>query len=413
MRAKLGEPLASIQKVARPRLDVTTPSLEALKAFQRGQALNNQGLAAEAIPYFQRAVELDPNFASAYMFLGVAYNNTGQMGLRNEASAKAFSLVDHVSERERLFITGYYYRNVTQEWDKSTEALQLLVRSFPRFVGGHHLLGINYQIKGEYEKALEQHLENALVDPTEANFQAVLMEDYIALDRFEEAKSVAQRAFAAKLTSPFLHRLLLRIAYMQNDRVTQEQETRWLVDHAGESRILNEQLIDATIHGQRRKARQILQRTAEVQRASGEGQPSPVTALDWAFGICEGAARGGTTNPACMDVPALRLAEEARTRKPPPNPDASGLVFQRAKLAMAAGEAQKAASEFQKIVDHKGRNWNGFYPLAHLFLARAAATAGQTAKARRAYQDFLILWKDADSDLTYLSQARKELEELP
>lgn len=136
MRAKLGESLASIQKAAPPRLGVTTPSLEAYQAFRRGQELTSQGLVRERLPYFQRAVELDPNFAVAHLFLGVAYDTAGQIVARDEAFTKAFSLIDHVSERERLFISGDYYRFVTHEWDKATDALQMLVRSYPRFVGG-------------------------------------------------------------------------------------------------------------------------------------------------------------------------------------------------------------------------------------------------------------------------------------
>ncbi|MEO8098669.1 MAG: winged helix-turn-helix domain-containing protein [Acidobacteriota bacterium] len=383
MRAKLGEPLVTIQRIARSRLDVTTPSLEALKAFQRGQALNSQGLSREAIPYFQHAVDLDPNFASAYMFLAVVYGNTGQGGPMREAGTKAFSLIDRVSERERLFISGFYYRSVTLEMDKAVAALEMLVRSYPRFVGGHHLLGTTYVMRGEYEKALPHRVENALIEPKDVMFQQTLIQDYIYLDRFSEAKAAAQRAFSEKLTDPTLHQPLLQMAYIEDDRVAQERVLQWLASHDGEYQSLNEQLIDALVHGHRRKAWDILRRAYEVRRRLGiPGQTSDVKALDWSFGDCE-VASGGPPPIVCMDVPALRLAEERNTRKPPPNPDVSGFIFQRGRLALATGEAQKAVREFQKILGHKGRFWGPLYAPAHLFLARADAAAGQPLKATK------------------------------
>ena len=104
----------------------------------------------------------------------------------------------------------------------------------------------------------------------------------------------------------------------------------------------------------------------------------------------------------------MRLADEQAAKNPPPNPDTADLLYLRGLAGLHAGKGAEAAAEFQKILDHKGRNWGPLYPLAYLGLARAAALAGDTAKAKKAYQDFFALWKDADPDIPTLIAARKE-----
>ncbi len=113
-----------------------------------------------------------------------------------------------------------------------------------------------------------------------------------------------------------------------------------------------------------------------------------------------------------MDAPELRLAEEAAAKNPPANPDNTNRIYQRGLPALNAGKGAEAAAEFQKILDHKGRNWGPLYPLAYLGVARGEAVAGDTAKAKRAYQDFLAMWKDGDKDAPFLIQAAKELANL-
>ena len=246
MRAKLGESLSSIQKTERSQEDVTTNSLEALKAFRLGfdlmaQAASNQ----EAIPHFQRAIELDPNFASAYLFLCLAYGNTGQFALEAESLSKAFALADRVSERERLNISGWYYERVTHDLNKAIDAYQMQVRSYPRVADGYHFLGSAYMVKGEYERALEPLQESARLAPRNLILQARLAEAYVALDRFDEAKAVAEKGFAQKIDGPAIHQLLLRIAYIQDDQAAQAKEIQWLAGKPAEVRSLDLQVVNA------------------------------------------------------------------------------------------------------------------------------------------------------------------------
>ena len=116
LRGELGESLATVQKFDVPLAQATTSSLEALKAYSLGlKAYNEKGMAA-ALPYYQRAIELDPNFAMAYIAVGDIYDSLGEAGRASEYYTKAFQLREHASEREKLTIIADYYETVTGEF---------------------------------------------------------------------------------------------------------------------------------------------------------------------------------------------------------------------------------------------------------------------------------------------------------
>ncbi len=421
MRAKLGESLPSIQKTERPWYDsnnhdsgVTTNSLEALKEFHFGMDLLGQNSSSEAIPHFQRAIELDPDFAVAHLELGVVHSNTGQAVLGEKSYAKAFALINRVSERERLAILGSYYKNVTGELSKAIAVDQMLVRAYPRSALGHNWLFGIYLATGEYEKALEHGLEEARMEPRIPMFQFNLCIVYVKLDRFDEAKAVLERIAQKEPGNLPLHLHRLSIALIQEDQRVQKEEIQWLEGKSEESMSLHLQFLNAIVHGQRRLAKGLFQREFEMaqrQRLALGGKPSP-SMVDGQMGDCEAARKAGINTILCMDASALRLAQEMEAKNPPSNPDATNLLYLRGLEALSAGKGPAAAAEFQKIVDHKGRNWGLFYSPAHLYLARAQAKAGEIAKARGAYEDFLALWKDADRDLPFYIQANKELARL-
>ena len=132
LREKLGESLGSIKKFDVPIEQVTTSSLEALRYYSKGREQHSSGKYAEAIPFYRRAVELDPYFAIAYARLAVVYTNEGQSELSRQASQKAYELRDRVSEREKLYVEWSYYGNVTGQWDKTNETLDLWKKTYPR-----------------------------------------------------------------------------------------------------------------------------------------------------------------------------------------------------------------------------------------------------------------------------------------
>ena len=155
LRTELGESLATVQKLDVPLSEATTSSLEALKAYSLGvKAANEKGPAA-ALPYDQRAIELDPNFAMGYLAVGNDYFNLGELGRASDYYTKAFQLREHASEREKLHITAIYYSNATGELDKAAQSLQEEIESYPRDYRAHSNLGNVYAAQGQYEKATE------------------------------------------------------------------------------------------------------------------------------------------------------------------------------------------------------------------------------------------------------------------
>src|SRR5712691_1642301 len=154
LRAKLGESLASIQKLNYFFQQATTSSLEAFQAYGLGETQNNQGVWLAAIPHYERAVELDPNFAIAYARMSVMYSNAGagERGHGVEFTKKAFALIDRVTERERLYISSQYYSYVVRDLDKTIAAYQAYARTYPRDFTPHLNLGVEYFLSGQLEK---------------------------------------------------------------------------------------------------------------------------------------------------------------------------------------------------------------------------------------------------------------------
>src|SRR5262249_31205782 len=155
LRGELGESLATVQKLDAPLEQATTSSLEALQAYSLGRkAFNEKGIAA-ALPYDQRAIQLDPNFAMGYRAVGNDYASLGELGRASEYFTKAFQLQEHANEREKLNIAADYYLNVTGELDKAVQTFQEEIESYPRRAGAYGNLGVVYAEQGQYEKAVE------------------------------------------------------------------------------------------------------------------------------------------------------------------------------------------------------------------------------------------------------------------
>ncbi len=155
LRTELGESLATVQKFDVPLEQATTSSIEALKAFSLGNKAAKEKGSAAALPYFQRAIQLDPNFAMGYGAVGAGYSSLGEGGRASDYYTKAFQLREHASEREKLAITANYYRTVTGELDKAAQTFQEEIESYPREDRAYNSLGIVHGAQGQYEKAAE------------------------------------------------------------------------------------------------------------------------------------------------------------------------------------------------------------------------------------------------------------------
>ncbi|MGC2321064.1 MAG: protein kinase, partial [Terriglobales bacterium] len=222
IRQKLGESLASIQKFDKPLQQATTSSLEALKAFTMGDATRNHSDLA-AIPFYQRAVDLDPNFALAYARLATSYGNIGQSGLLEQYNKKAFELRDRASERERLYITAHYYTD-TGQLDKGIAAYELYKQTYPRDQVPYNNLSIIQVSLGQFDRALESARQGLQLDPDSSFGYANTATAFAALGRVDEARATMKAAVQRNLGGPFSHIFLAYLAWAQNDPPTVEQE---------------------------------------------------------------------------------------------------------------------------------------------------------------------------------------------
>jgi len=214
MREKLGESLATIQKYDKPLEQATTSSLEALKSYSQGVKAQD---SPAKITYFKRAVELDPNFATAWLSLGLAYGNLGEPGISNEYFTKAYGLRDRVSDRERFRIEADYYFFVTGDAEKAHQTYDQWAQAYPRDSIAFVDLSIIYCGLAEWDKAISASLEAVRLNPNNAIANGNLMDDYALANRLDEAKSAYEHGMREKLENSDMHRGRYGVAFLEGD----------------------------------------------------------------------------------------------------------------------------------------------------------------------------------------------------
>ena len=470
IRNKLGESLSAVQKFDTPLEQATTPSLEALQAYSLGRKASAAADWVAAVPFFQRAIRLDPNFAMAYARLGTSYANIGESTLGAENTRKAYELRGRVSERERFYIESHYHHLVIGNQESARESYELWAETYPRDWQPLPPLFVIYGVLGQYEKSLAEAREAFRLNPGSGMNAANIVVSYLRLNRLEEARNAAKEAQAKKLDSPELRDFLYQLAFLQNDAAGMAQQVAWAADKPGvEDVLLNYEADTAAYSAKLREARELSRRAvASAQRAEEkeveasyeadaalrealfgntvEAQQRAAAALVLSNG--RGVQFGAALALAFAGdgVRAQTLADDLDKRLPedtivqfnflptihaqlalsrndsskaveilqaaaPYELGASGLdpIYVRAEAYLAAHQGSEAAAEFQKILDHRGVVVNDpIGALAHLGLARAYVVQGDTAKAKAAYQDFLTLWKNADPDIPILKRAKAE-----
>jgi serine/threonine protein kinase/Flp pilus assembly protein TadD len=225
LRTKLGESLASVQKFDVP-IEATTPSLEALKTFSMGVTTQGEKGDAEAIPFFKRAIEIDPNFAMAYARVGISYANLGQPSLALQNLEKAYGLRDRVSAREKLHITADY-AYATGELEKEAQTYLLWIQSYPRDAIPHINLGANATALGQYEKAVAENQEGVRLDANNVAAVGNLGQDYLALNRVDDAKATFDQGQARKLDGGGLRQWMYYLAFLRGDLAQMQLQVTW------------------------------------------------------------------------------------------------------------------------------------------------------------------------------------------
>jgi serine/threonine protein kinase/Flp pilus assembly protein TadD len=271
LRRKLGESLSSVQKFDTPLEEATTRSLEALQAFSMGlKMLAGRGDDAAALPFLERAVQLDPNFAHAYDWLGSAYIDLGEPDRGAESVRKAYELSQRVSERERLAIGMAYHLFVTGDLQKARKSAELAAQLYPRDWDPRIALGIVFGVIGQYDQSIAAYREAVRVDPASSVAYSDLVGTYVAAGRLQDARLTADEARAKKLDSPDLHFVLYQLAFLQNDQGAMAREVVWSKDKPGmEADLLHCQAETSAYFGQFKKSREFSRSAANTARSTG------------------------------------------------------------------------------------------------------------------------------------------------
>jgi len=310
LRSELGESLVTVQKFAVPLSEATTSSLEALKAYSLGNKASS--LSSAGLTYHQRAIELDPNFASGYAAVGWEYASMGQLGRAREYFTKAFQLRDHTSERERLAITADYYFNVSGELDKAAQTARETIQNYAR--GPYLLLGGVYENQGLFEKATESYYQYLRLYPEDIEASGNLLNSLLALQRFDEVRQTIQQVQARKSDNLVLHNALYALAFLASDSAAMAEEQQWFAGkpqeenpglslasdteayagHLGRARELTKRSIDSALRVDSKETGSIWQEIA-AQREAAFGNTSDAK---------QEATRGLKLYPASQGVEA-------------------------------------------------------------------------------------------------------------
>ena len=272
MRNKLGESLSTVQKFDTPLEQATTPSLDALKAFNSGRKVQSTAGDAAAIPFLKRAIELDPNFALAFAWLGLTYVDIGEPSIAADYTRKAYELRDRTSEAERYFITARFYKAVTGNMEKAEQTCELWIQAYPRSDKPQNTLsGAIYPAVGQYEKGVEAGREAVRLNPDFFASYALLMFDYIALNRLDEAKATYEQALERKLKNPFFNLPLYQIAFLRNDVAGMAQEVASSAGQSGvEDTLLANEADTAAYFGRLKDAQELSRRAIDSAERTKE-----------------------------------------------------------------------------------------------------------------------------------------------
>jgi serine/threonine protein kinase/Tfp pilus assembly protein PilF len=302
LRGELGESLATVQKFDVPLAQATTFSLEALQAYSLGLKASNEKGAAAALPYDQRAIELDPNFAMGYLAVGVDYTGEAETGRAAEYFRKAFQLRENASKREKLMIEAEYYSGVTGELDKSAQTYREQIENYPRRSGAYNNLGNMYAALGQYQKAAEILRQSNQMSPESSAGYGNLGNVLLAMQRFDEAGKVVEQAQARKLEDDVITVVYYALAFLKGDSQSRIQQVAWFnskpeyenyglsleadtAAYAGrlsQTRVLTQRAVDSSVHSDNKESAAIwlenaaLRETvfgnpAEARRAVADG----------------------------------------------------------------------------------------------------------------------------------------------
>jgi tetratricopeptide (TPR) repeat protein len=465
MRRGLGESLASIEKYDAPIQGATTASLEALKAYSQGISTRRRQGDTASLPFFRKAIELDPDFALAHARLSTVYGNIGEPVQAREHITKAYALKDRVSEPERLYILARYYQTVEGGAQKTIETYQLWTQTYPKDFVPHSNLAGMYGGRNEYDKAIEEYRSAIALAPDEPLPLGNLAGIYLTLNRPDEARRLLEDAIARGLDSASFRTELYTLAFLRNDDAEmsrQAEASRRFSD--GHMRILTTQITLALYEGRLARAEEL---AAQFASEAGSKMGLKGSAASVWSNVAQSAASFGDTTSAraavrtSLDLErnlgsllsnaiaaatygdaqlARKLLDEALKTPGAANEDAqrgfkfadglirwrqgdksaadalpvptdasdTGATFLHGVVQLAEGHAEAAAARLKQILDRKQLTINPLKPIASLYYGRALVKMGKVDEGRQAYEQFFENWKKADANLPLLVDAKKE-----
>ncbi len=265
LRRRLGESLASVQRFGTPVEEATTASLEALQAYSLGRRTAGEKGSPADIPFYKRALELDPDFAAAHAALGVSYTNLGQPSAGSGHLEKAYVLRDRVSEREKFRISAYYLQAVTGELEKAAEVYELWKQSYPREFAPYANLALAHLWLGDYEKAVAETKEALRLEPGNVLPYTNLAALLIKLERRDEAAGVLEQAARRGLSGTFLRLNQCYLAFLAGDATCAERHLAEVPGDPGvEGPLLSLQSDTEAYSGRLRQARLLTRRAVDA-----------------------------------------------------------------------------------------------------------------------------------------------------
>jgi eukaryotic-like serine/threonine-protein kinase len=425
----------------------------------------NRGKYIESIPLFQRAIEIDPNFAAAYDGLSTAYANTHESKLDIANITKAYALRDHASELERLHIEMRYNSSVLGDIDETIRVLRAWTELYPDDASAWANLTNQEVWLGENAAAMRDGQHAVSLNPTMESAYVALATAYVHSGRLGPAAATCAQSVARHLDGFGTHRVLYEIAFLHRDTAAMQHEMDWASGKPAERFMLTEAWQTALSEGQIQKGLDSFARALNIGKSLGLGNymagsnartlydlgakdraletldqaPAGFDSADYRFDLMEfgDEAKGKALldaalakspsdtllnrdfAPQDLAISALRHnqpVEAVKAMAPP-----SGLIethtfdasYVYGEAYLAGGDASNAAMEFRKIADNPTFDpVSPLYPLAWLGLARALHREGDASGSRAAYRKLFALWKDADNNLPALQDAKREFASL-
>jgi tetratricopeptide (TPR) repeat protein/tRNA A-37 threonylcarbamoyl transferase component Bud32 len=274
-RTRAGEALSTVEKHAAPLEEATTPSLEALKAYSTGWRVQSTTGYVGSVPFFKRAVEIDPKFAAAYAFLGRAYGDMGESALSAENTTKAYQLRDRATDAEKFFITATYEQQVTGNLGKAAKAYELWGQTYPREIRAPSLLsGAIYPVFGKYEKSIDAAKQSMAIDPGFPYPYVNLATDYQQLERYQEAEGVYRAAAEHKVDVSDLLIQHYDLKFLLGDNAQMEQLAAQSQKYGVEDLMSHHAALAVAYSGHLRQARMMSKKAIDLAEKTSGKEPA-------------------------------------------------------------------------------------------------------------------------------------------